>query len=175
MAGEFKINSLPGVFSYDRLDEGTRLLIDHLAISTGETALDLGCGYGILGLAIARSGAERVDLVDVNLLATSSAARNISINQAEKAEVFTSDVLSAVRGREYHFIATNPPFHSGKETDTLITEAYFKQSWQALAPGGRLLLVANRFRRYDLWLKPLYRQVTTICETNRYKLIAAFK
>lgn len=173
--GEFELKSLPGIFSFDRLDDGTRMLLEHLEISHSDRVLDLGCGYGIIGLATARAGAERVDLVDVNLLAVAAAGENLTLHSIKNAQVLPSDVLSAVSSQRYTLIASNPPFHSGKSVDYHIAEAFIQQSRGALESGGRLLLVANRFIRYDRLIKRIFAQLHIIAEDRKYQVMLATK
>jgi 16S rRNA (guanine1207-N2)-methyltransferase len=162
----FRIRSLPGVFSFDRLDPGSRLLLDNLHIPAGGRILDFGCGYGILGLAAARLGAAHVTLLDVNLLAVAAAQENIRLNGVANAAVFASDLLEAISGERYDRIITNPPFHAGHAVDMGITQRFLAQARAALLPDGELILVVNRFLRYDL-----FGQVETLAANNQYHVL----
>jgi 16S rRNA (guanine1207-N2)-methyltransferase len=173
--GLFQLYSLPGIFSHDRLDPGTRLLLDHLTISPNEAVLDLGCGYGIIGLAAAISGAGTLDLVDTNLLAVAAARKNLEKYDITQAQVHASDVLSAVQGRRYEAIFSNPPFHAGRDVDYQIATAFIQQSQDALKKGGRLTLVANQFIRYERLLEQFFRQVRCLGEDGRYQVWHAIK
>jgi 16S rRNA (guanine1207-N2)-methyltransferase len=173
--GDFELVSLPGVFSFDRLDPGTILLLDHLQITPGERVLDLGCGYGIIGLAAAGSGARKVDLVDANLLAVAAAQENLRTHGYNPKQALPSDVLSAVSHRKYDAIFSNPPFHTGREVNYQITNAFIGQSHAALTVGGHLTLVANQFIRYDKLLKQTFTGVTLLAEDGRYQVWKAQK
>jgi 16S rRNA (guanine1207-N2)-methyltransferase len=173
--GLITLRSLPGIFSYDRLDKGTALLLPFLHVTPQERVLDLGCGYGILGIVAALSGAAWVDLVDENLLAIAATQENLHINQIPVVHVFPSDVLSAVEDRKYSLIATNPPFHSGKAVDYRVVQAFIDQSWQALEQGGRFLLVANRFLPYGRMMKKIYPHVEVTLQTNLYQVLKGEK
>ncbi len=168
--GRFQLYSLPGVFSHDRLDPGTSLLLGHLEISPGESVLDLGCGYGIIGLAAAASGAGRVDLVDNNLLAVAAAQKNLETYGLAQAQAIASDVLDAVQGRQYQAIFSNPPFHAGSEVDYQITTAFIHQGREALREGGHLTLVANQFLRYERLLAQSFGQVECLAQDGRYQV-----
>ena len=137
--------------------------------------LDLGCGYGVIGLIAARSGAAQVDLVDSNLLAVAAAAKNLSLHCIANARAIPSDVLSAVMEEQYHLIVTNPPFHAGKPVDYQIANAFIQQSWQALEKRGRFLLVANRFIRYDRLMEQTFTEVRCIAQTGRYHVLLGSK
>ena len=170
-----RLVSLPGVFSYDRLDEATRLLLGQLHVSSTDQVADLGCGYGILGLVAARLGAGQVDLLDADLLAVAAARENILRLGLSNARALASDVFSAVTGQTYTRIVTNPPFHAGKGVDYQIAAAFIRQSWTALTPAGELLLVANRFIRYEKMMEGLFRQVSMAVEDGRYRVLKALK
>lgn len=165
--------SLPGVFAAGRLDEGTALLLSVLPVEPGNRVLDLGCGYGIIGIDAARRGAAWTDLVDSNLLAVAAAGENLRRCRIDNAVALASDALSAVIGQRYNLIASNPPFHSGKTVDYRMAEAFIQQSREALAPGGRLVLVANRFIRYERLLAAHFSQVQMLAETRSYHVLAA--
>lgn len=165
--------TLPGVFSADTLDEGTALLLQHLEIPAGGRVLDFGCGCGVIGLWAAQRGAAQVDLVDVNLLAVAAAQENIARLKIPNARAFPSDVFEAIGNARYDLIATNPPFHTGKEVDYAVTEAFLSGARAALNPGGRLVLVANRFIRYEHALQPFFNIIVTLAETGKYRVLEA--
>lgn len=169
------LHSLPGIFSYDRVDAGTRLLLNSITVQPRDKVLDLGCGYGIIGITAALMGAAWVDLVDINLLAVSSTQKNLAVNQIHNASAFASDVLSDVASCDYSLIISNPPFHSGKQVDYLIAQAFIEESFRALLLGGRLVIVANRFIQYDKLIKTIFGNVTRLTENNKYYVLAAVK
>lgn len=173
--GPLRLQSLPGIFSHDRLDDATRLLLENMRLSATDRVLDLGCGTGILGLVAALAGVEHVDLVDANLLAVTAARHNIQRLGVQNAQALPSDVLNAVADRTYSRIVTNPPFHAGKGVDYHAATAFIRQSQAALQPGGELLLVANRFIRYEKMMEGIFRQVNLAAQDNRYRVLAAVK
>ena len=171
----FRLRSLPGVFAYDdKLDDGTRLLLTQISVSPTSQVLDVGCGYGIIGLLAARLGAAHVDMVDVNLLAVAAAHENIAGNGVSNVEAFPSDAFSAVSERRYNLIATNPPFHTGKAVDYEIAQAFIEHARHILEPGGQLILVANKFIRYDQLMRVVFGDhVGRLVETGRYHVLSA--
>jgi 16S rRNA (guanine1207-N2)-methyltransferase len=170
-----KLRSLPGVFSYDELDPGTRLLLENIGWVPGEPALDFGCGSGVIGLFLKRRGAALVDLVDVDLLAVESARENIRLNGLEAVEALPSDVLEGVADRGYSLIASNPPFHAGKQVDYQAAEAFILHGSRLLSQNGRLVLVANRFIRYDRLMQQVFSKVETLAETSRFHVLQGWK
>ena len=172
-SGVLRLRSLPGVFSSNKLDEGTHLLLQHLEIPSDARVLDLGCGYGVIGLQAARMNAARVDLVDDNLYAVAASQENIRITGLKNAQAIPSDALEAIWDRHYNLIVTNPPFHSGKDVEYQITQAFIQQSPQVLEPDGEFWLVANKFIPYERIMQPIFRRVERIVETNRYYVLRA--
>lgn len=172
LAGEsFGIASLPGIFSFDRLDDGTAFLLAHLRVRPGERVLDLGCGWGALGLAAARAGAWQVDLLDSSLPAIAATRRNIAAAGLANARALPSDATSAVAGERYDLIVTNPPFHAGKGVSYDAAGAFIAGARELLTSRGRLLLVANAFIRYERAMRERYATVEIVAEDQRYHLL----
>ena len=163
--------TLPGVFAHDRLDAGTALLLDHLDVTPGAHVLDAGCGLGILGIAAAHAGAGHVDLIDVSLLAVEATARNLGATGTSPARVLLSDGLAAVADERYDLIVTNPPFHAGKGVMLDVAQVFVIHGRQLLNPGGRIVLVANRFLRYDELIGAHYARVERLAQTPSYHVL----
>jgi 16S rRNA (guanine1207-N2)-methyltransferase len=171
----FPIHSLPGVFSHDHLDEGTKMLLSVTNIPPGARVLDVGCGYGILGLYAAIEGAGLVHLVDNNLLAVASSRETITLNHITNAEVFADDLLDPMGTNKYDLILSNPPFHTGHAVDYQIAQAMIDQSDQTLNPGGQMIIVANRFIRYDKLIKTIFGNVSTLTESGKFHVLSGLK
>lgn len=180
----YQIFSLPGVFSYDQIDEGTNLLLKTLPLDLKGHILDVGCGYGILALAIASLCAGKFnrdtafDLVDVNLLAVASAQKTIQTNQlslpddiSTKFRIFPGDLMDNLVDSSYDVVVSNPPFHTGKNVDYATSRALIQQAHRSLTPKGILLIVANRFIRYEKWMDGLFKTVEIINQNSRYHII----
>ncbi|HTP54128.1 MAG TPA: methyltransferase [Thermoplasmata archaeon] len=142
-----------GVFASHGLDPGTSLLIEHLAVEDGARILDLGCGWGAVGVAAAKSSPHgTVILTDVNRRAARLAAENLGRNGIRNAEVRVGRLFDPVAGERFDLIATNPPFRAGRETVLEMLQAVPER----LAPGGRLLLVgkgSQGIRFYQEWIR----------------------
>lgn len=170
---ELTISSLPGIFAYDRLDEGTRFLLEHTQFCPGERVLDIGCGWGALGLAAAIAGAAHVDLIDSSLPAIAAVQRTITAAALPQASAFASDALAALTDQQYDLIVTNPPFHAGKTVSYDAANAFIAAARRHLAPRGRFLLVANAFIRYERALQEQFPTVATVAADRRYHLLEA--
>lgn len=103
-----------GVFSKDKIDYGSRTLLEtYLKYNNIKNkVLDVGCGYGFLGVSIAKITGSEVDMVDVNKRAIHLTKRNIEVNKID-ANAFISDVYELVSDK-YDVIITNPPIRAGK-------------------------------------------------------------
>jgi len=168
----FQMRSLPGVFAYDRVDAGTALLLESLAIPAGARVLDVGCGHGMIGLVAARLGAAQIEMVDVNLLAVAAAGEN-SVRNGTQARAFASDGVPDGPSQRYDVVVTNPPFHVGKPVDSDVARAFIDRARHALKPGGQLTLVANQFLRYDQVLGSTFEDVVCLASNRSYRIWSA--
>jgi 16S rRNA (guanine1207-N2)-methyltransferase len=168
--------SRPGVFSWDHLDEATAILAEHMDVRPTDRVLDLGCGYGVLGIVAGRiAGEHPVTMVDVDSEAVRSAVRSAEAAGLRGARVIGSDAASAVLEESFDLVVTNPPFHVGKATDLSVPIQFIADAFAVLAPGGRLNLVANRTLPYEGAIKFLFGNVATVHDGRRFKVLAAAK
>ena len=128
-----------GLFSPKGIDEGSRLLLDHLEVRPDDRAIDLGCGYGPLGLAIARSAPQGSCLmVDKDFVAVEYANANARRNGIMNAQAMLSDGLRHVpQGKPFSLAVTNLPAKTSKEHYYL----FFHDIYERLEPGGRFYVV----------------------------------
>jgi len=171
----YQIRSLPGVFSFDRQDAGTQMLLSASKVKPGSKVLDVGCGYGLIGLFASIQGAGWVDLVDYDLLAISSCKETLSINRIMNTTVLAGDLLGSVGSNKYDLILSNPPFHAGQAVDFQITEAMIRQSYQALNSDGQITIVANRFIPYDRLINEIFGNVSCLIESGRFHVLSGKK
>ncbi|PPA68594.1 class I SAM-dependent methyltransferase [Jeotgalibacillus proteolyticus] len=131
-----------GVFSKNEVDFGSRVLIDSFREPEIEgPILDVGCGYGPIGLTLAKSFETRdVHLVDVNNRALELARENAMQNEVPSVKVYESDCLDQVTFTGFAAIVTNPPIRAGKK----VVHQIFEQSFNHLAPGGELWVVIQK-------------------------------
>nr|SIP63358.1 Ribosomal RNA small subunit methyltransferase C [uncultured bacterium] len=128
-----------GVFSRGELDTGSRLLLDSLPALSGEV-LDLGCGWGALGVAVASANpGAAVTMVDVNLRALALARRNAEVNRVS-VRVLESDGFAGLGTQRFDAVVTNPPIRAGKQ----VIYRLFADAAERLNPGGALFLVIRK-------------------------------
>lgn len=137
---EYFFRTDAGVFSKNEVDLGTRILIDNLALQPGQTVLDVGSGYGPIGMVAATlvGPLGQVYMVDVNQRACELARANLIRNGIHHAQVFAGDGLKALPTHlTFDWVLSNPPIRAGKAVVyPLLTDAF-----HALKPGGCLLVV----------------------------------
>src|SRR2546428_5283417 len=129
-----------GVFARSGVDGGTRLLVETMRIASADHVLDIGCGYGPVGLVAAWLAPDgQAVLVDVNDRAVMLAAENARLNGLVNVEVLQGDGCGPVAGRFFDAAVTNPPIRAGKAT----LRRLVREIWQQLRPGGRFYFVAR--------------------------------
>jgi len=135
-----------GLFSPKAIDEGTQLLLRHLQVDPDERAIDLGCGYGPLGIAIARSAPQgHCLMVDKDFVAVEYANANARRNGAANAEAMLSDGLKHIPPQRFTLAVTNLPAKTSKEHYYL----FFHDIREHLEPGGRFyVVVISGLRRF---------------------------
>ena len=112
---KFTFNSDNGVFSKNGVDFGSRLLLDFIPLEeVGGKILDLGCGYGVIGIVLNKLTGSNVDMVDVNLRALHLTEMNVVANRCQNINVFERNVYENINTK-YTSIVTNPPIRAGKK------------------------------------------------------------
>jgi 16S rRNA (guanine1207-N2)-methyltransferase len=164
-----------GVFSKEAVDFGSRLLIETMTIGTSDTVLDVGCGYGPIGLAAAKLAINgTVTMVDINERAIELAKENARRNQITNVTIVQSDRFEAVQGRRFTTILTNPPIRAGKQ----VVHHIFELAAEHLAEGGQLWVVIQKKQGAPsalTKLESLFREVKEITKDKGYRIYRATK
>ena len=161
-----------GVFSKGGVDFGSKLLIETMEIKPGYRVLDVGCGYGPIGLSAARlANPGVVTMVDVNERAVELARENAKTNNINNVEIIVSDLFEQVRGLTFDCILTNPPIRAGKET----VHRIFELGWEHLVPGGELWVVIQKKQGAPSAFVKLESLFTTVQDVAKSKGFHIFK
>ncbi|MFZ0891280.1 MAG: methyltransferase [Thermoplasmata archaeon] len=165
-----------GIFASHGLDPGTALLIENLEVRPTDQVLDLGCGWGAIGIAAAKSAPQgHVLLTDVNRRAVGLARSNIARNGIENADARVGPLYRPVREERFDVIATNPPYHVGRAAILQILEG----APGFLRPGGRLVIVgkgSQGVRFYQAWLMEHWLgPVEVLGRRSGYRVLSATK
>lgn len=167
--------SRPGVFAWDHVDPGSALLVEHLPPDLVGRAADLGAGIGVLSLALLSRcpGIASLDLYEAEARALALARANVDARHPDLPVGYHwHDVTRGLAAR-YDSIVSNPPFHVGRDPDPALGQAFIAAAAAALAPGGRLLLVANRQLPYEAALGAGFASVRGVAARDGYKIIEA--
>ena len=165
-----------GVFSKSKIDEGTFIFLKVLLpLHLTGRILDLGCGYGPLGLTIAQNSKEaRVDLADINSRALALASRSGErLNLNDRVTFLHSDIFEKIEG-PYDSIVVNPPIRAGK----VVTFRMYEESKQYLIDGGSLYVVIRRKQGAESALKyieTVFENVSVLHKEKGYWIIKAVK
>ena len=136
---KLKFKTDNGVFSKDKLDFGTRTLLENLPLDElNGNVLDIGCGYGPIGIYLKKATSCNVDMCDVNKRAIHLANMNAKLNNVD-VNIFESDVYSNIN-KKYNFIVTNPPIRVGKD----ILYSIVMNAKDYLLDNGVLFLVVHK-------------------------------
>ncbi len=136
--GRYRFTTTWGLFSPRAVDDGSKLLLRHIDVADDADCLDLGCGYGVLGVVLARLAPRgHVTLVDKDFVAVDYAARNLALNGLANGEALLSNGFDALHGRRFDLIVANLPAKVGKELLTI----YLHDALATLRPGGALWMV----------------------------------
>jgi 23S rRNA (guanine1835-N2)-methyltransferase len=194
---DLKISSRPGIFSAGKIDNGSRLLVNNLPESTKSLkVIDLGCGNGILSLAVSRLCPNAAILaVDESYQALACTAENVELNYKttdrteSPVELLAgvafdiipgitcqiSDCMNELAGSAYNLILCNPPFHQSQNIGDVVAWNMFLQSRRVLQKGGELRIVANRHLMYHTKLKRLFGNCTVIASDTKFVILSSIK
>lgn len=163
-----------GVFSRQRLDFGSRVLIDSIDIGNAKSMLDVGCGYGTMGIALKSVHEDlQVLMTDVNKRAISLAKENIKCNNLEGIDVIESDVYENVHDT-YDLVISNPPIRAGKK----VVSAIISGSYDHLNKGGRLVIVIQKKQgapSAKKLMEDIFGNATVINREKGYYILQSYK
>ncbi|UQZ33732.1 16S rRNA methyltransferase [Paenibacillus sp. PK3_47] len=170
-----RFTSDAGVFSKGDIDYGSRALIEAMEIPNGSAVLDVGCGYGPIGIsaAILNPGGH-VTMIDINSRAVELSRENAQLNGVHNVTVKESDVFSAVQGQKFDVVLTNPPIRAGKA----VVHQIFEQAYEHLNEGGSLWIVIQKKQGAPsavAKLESMFAEVEEVGKDKGYRIIKAQK
>lgn len=162
--------SLPGTFSHRRVDQGAQALAEVAEVHEGDALLDMGCGCGAVGIAIAKNTKlSRVTFVDSSARAIHCTKEGCVANEIENAETILS--ANGIRGRgEFSVVVGNPPYF----TDYQIAELFARTAYQCLRPGGRAYMVAKNTSWHEQFMADLFGNMQLV-RRRGYGVVSAVR
>lgn len=170
----FRFSTNSGVFSKDKVDYGTKLLLNNIVIhKKSGKLLDLGCGYGVLGVILGENYKNLdIDMVDVNERAVTLANYNLQLNGVNGVNCYVSNIYEGVNSK-YDYIVTNPPIRAGK--DVLLQ--FLVGSYDYLVSDGQLWFVMRKdhgAKTMILRLQELF-DVQIVCRDKGFYIVKCVK
>ncbi|MHA4778526.1 methyltransferase [Streptomyces sp. MSC1_001] len=173
------VTNQAGVFCADRLDVGTRFFLANLPGGLGRARVaDLGCGNGVVGLAIALSEPDaELIFTDESYQAVASAEENFHahVGAGRKAEFLVGDGLTDLPAGSVDLVLNNPPFHSHQATTDRTARRMFAEARRALRPGGELWVIGNRHLGYHVTLRRIFGNSELIASDAKFVVLRAVK
>lgn len=168
----------PGMFSHEKIDEGSALLAKCLPAKLKGKAADFGAGWGYLAAMALRhiKGITALDLYEADYEALEAARNNLAaLHDTIPVGFYWQDLTSEQPGQLYDTVISNPPFHQGRAADTALGQAFIRAAARSLNRQGQLFLVANRHLPYEVVLHEQFRSVEQLETTKGFKVICARK
>ena len=166
-----KFNTTPNVFSPDRIDKGTLAMLSIVEFNASDKVLDLGCGYGVVGITAAKIiGWQNVVMSDINKKSVRLSQENAVLNGIDGIKIILSDGFSNIQDKDFSIILSNPPYHS----DFSVPKHFIEKGFNRLSQGGLMFMVTKRKDWYKNKFIAIFGGVK-IHEINGYFVFCAEK
>ncbi|WP_299460817.1 methyltransferase, partial [uncultured Gimesia sp.] len=143
----------PELFSPKNLDRGTEAMLSTVAFEPGQRVLDLGCGYGVVGILAAKIvGPENVVMTDIEQTAVNLAQTNATRNQVAGVKIIQSDGFQDHNETDFDWILSNPPYHKDFST----AKNFIMKGFNRLKIGGHMVMVTRRRLWYQKKLTSIF-------------------
>lgn len=168
---DLKFETKASLFSPDSIDTGTLAMLSVIDFLPGDKVLDLGCGYGVVGILAGKLiGEENVVMCDISEQATECAKINAALNGVSDIKIILSDGYKNIEEKDFTMILSNPPYHA----DFSVPKSFIEVGFQKLAVGGKLVMVTKRLDWYKNKLTSIFGGVK-VREINGYYVFLAEK
>ncbi|HEY5562130.1 MAG TPA: methyltransferase [Clostridiaceae bacterium] len=138
---EMQFETEATVFSPSNADKGTLAMLSQVEFSKEDKVLDLGCGYGLVGIFAAKLiGADRVYMSDINKTSLDLAKVNIELNDTSGIKLYESNGFKGIDEKDFTLILSNPPYH----VDFSVPKEFIEKGFNRLVLGGKLVMVTKR-------------------------------
>ncbi len=165
----------PGIFGWNKIDQGSQLLVDQLADEVAllsrppQTIVDLGCGYGFISVMASRIIKADIIASDNNMAAINACTENFR-QQGVNGSVVVDDCAAGIQTYA-DMVLCNPPFHQGFDVEDQLTEKFLLASKRLMTRNGVALFVVNRFIPLERKAKKWFSLVETVADNGRFKVI----
>ncbi|MEI0798223.1 methyltransferase [Brachyspira intermedia] len=168
---DLKFNSSDKLFSPRNVDIGTLYMIDEVNFENENKILDLGCGYGFVGILAAKIiGEDKVVMCDIDTEAVEMSKHNAVLNNVENINIIQSDGLKNIIDKDFSMILSNPPYH----TDFSVAKHFIESGFYKLALNGKFIMVTKRLDWYKNKLSSVFGGVK-VKEKNGYYIFISEK
>lgn len=168
---DLKFNSSDKLFSPRNIDIGTLSMIDEVNFENESKILDLGCGYGFVGILAAKIiGEDKVVMCDIDTEAVEMSKHNAILNNVENINIIQSDGLKNIIDKDFSMILSNPPYH----TDFSVAKHFIESGFYKLALNGKFIMVTKRLDWYKNKLSSVFGGVK-VKEKNGYYIFISEK
>ena len=168
---DLKFNSSDKLFSPRNVDIGTLSMIDEVNFENESKILDLGCGYGFVGILAAKIiGEDKVVMCDIDTEAVEMSKHNAVLNNVENINIIQSDGLKNIIDKDFSMILSNPPYH----TDFSVAKHFIESGFYKLALNGKFIMVTKRLDWYKNKLSSVFGGVK-VKEKNGYYIFISEK
>lgn len=156
-------------FSPGSIDKGTMFMLSKVQVTEKDKVLDLGCGYGVVGVYVAKQiGGDHVVMSDVSEEALELTSGNLERNGLEKVRAVKSDGLKDIPDNDFTLILSNPPYH----TDFSVAKGFIEDGYKKLVPNGKLVMVTKRLTWYKNKLTSVFGGVKVFEQDGYYVFVA---
>ncbi|OPX43538.1 ribosomal RNA small subunit methyltransferase C [Ruminiclostridium hungatei] len=166
-----KFKTSNDVFSPKSIDKGTFAMLSVVDFKETDKVLDLGCGYGVVGILAAKIiGTDNVVMTDKDSIAVDFSQMNAALNNVENIKIIKSDGFKNLDDKDFTLILSNPPYH----TDFSVAKEFIEKGFNRLCIGGKMYMVTKRKDWYKNKLTAIFGGVR-VWEIDDYFVFMSMK